>query len=648
MRAILLGTAGHVDHGKTSFIRALSGVDCDRLKEEKERGITIELGFASFDLPDGQRLGIVDVPGHEKFVHNMVAGAAGMDLVAFIVAADEGIMPQTVEHFDICRLLGVRDGIIVLTKKDLVEPEWLEMVEEELREFFAGSFLAEAPILAVNSITGEGMEAVRTALAAKVDALPRHEEFGPFRLPVDRVFIMKGFGTVITGTALSGRIETGADLTFYPGGLTAKIRGMQVHGQEQKLIEAGHRTAINLQGIEKEEINRGDMAASPGSMVASAIFDVEVQMLASAAKPLKHRSQVRVHMGTREITGRVSLLQAEALAPGERGFAQIILQYRASAWPGDRFVLRSYSPAHTIAGGRLLNVAPRKRKRLNEADRARAEEALKVYAGEDQEAAVLQLLQESGLQGLDLNQLAARTGTFGKRMQRLLQHPLSTGAVVIVESDSQRMLAASVTQQVQERILTALAAFHQANPLKNGMGREELRSQIRPAVDARLLVHQLGVLAKRGEVVLEAGEVRLTSHAVQLQVDEAAMEQRLETLYREAGLMPPNLKDVLALFPDIPEKQTLKMVDLLLTRGVLVRVNDSLLFHSRILAGVQERLVTVLRERGEIDTPAFKDLTGLTRKFSIPLLEYFDCIKLTLRIDDRRVLRREKDPSIKT
>ena len=641
MRAIILGTAGHVDHGKTSFIRSLSGVDCDRLKEEKERGITIELGFASFDLPDGQRVGIVDVPGHEKFVRNMVAGAAGMDLVAFIVAADEGIMPQTVEHFDICRLLGVRDGIIVLTKKELVEPEWLEMVEEELREFFADSFLADAPVLAVNAISGEGMDAVRAALAAKVAALPRQEEFGPFRLPVDRVFTMKGFGTVVTGTALSGRIETGADLTFYPGGLTAKIRGMQVHGQEQKLVEAGHRTAINLQGIEKEEIERGDMAAMPGTMVASAIFDVEVQMLASATKPLKHRTQVRVHVGTREITGQVSLLQAEALAPGEQGYAQLILQHKASAWPGDRFVLRSYSPATTIAGGRLLAVAPKKRKRLTEADRTRAEQVLTVYAGEGQEAIILQLLEESGLQGLDLNQLAARSGIFGKRLQKLLQHPVSTGAVVIVESDTQRMLAASVSKLVQERILAVLAAFHQANPLKNGMGREELRSQIRPAVDARLLLHQLTALAKKGEVVQEGGEVRLSGHTVQLQVDEAAMEQRLEALYREAGLTPPNLKDALALFVDIPEKQTLKMVDLLLSRGVLVRVNDSLLFHSRILAEMQDRLVAVLREKGEIDTPAFKDLTGLTRKFSIPLLEYFDRIKLTLRIDDRRVLRKE-------
>lgn len=640
MRALILGTAGHVDHGKTSFIRALTGVDCDRLKEEKERGITIELGFAHLDLPDGRRLGIVDVPGHERFVRNMVAGAAGMDLVAFIVAADEGIMPQTVEHYEICRLLGVRDGIIVLTKKDLVEPEWLEMVEEELREFFADGFLAAAPILAVNSVSGEGMAAVRETLALKAAQVPLQEEFGPFRMPVDRVFSMKGFGTVITGTSLNGRIETGAELTLYPGGVSAKIRGMQVHGEEQNLVEAGHRTAINLQGIEKEEIKRGDMAATPGSMAATAIFDVELQILPSAARALNHRSQVRVHLGTRELTGRVSLLQGDALAPGERGFAQLIVQHRVAAWPQDRFVLRSYSPAATIGGGRLLAVASRRRKRLHAEDRTRATEILGVYAGTDQEAIVLKLLEESGLQGLSFKQLEVHSGLFGKRLQRILKQPVATGAVVIVESETQRMLAAGIAQQVQERILATLAAFHQHNPLRNGMGREELRSRIRPAVDARLLTHQLGVLERRKEVVQEGAEVRLSGHAVRLQVDEAALEERLTTLYRQAALTPPNLRDALTLFPAIPEKQVLQMIELLIARGTLVRVSDTLLFHHHALQAVEAQLVAVLRERGEIDAPAFKDLTGLTRKYTIPLLEYFDGRKLTLRIGDKRVLRK--------
>jgi selenocysteine-specific elongation factor len=369
MREIILGTAGHVDHGKTSLIRALTGIETDRLKEEKERGITIELGFAYLDLPCGHRLGIVDVPGHEKFIRNMVAGAAGMDLVAFVIAADEGIMPQTIEHFEICHLLGVRDGLIVLTKKDTVDQEWLDMVSEEVRDFFKGSFLENAPIIPVNSINGEGIGEMVRLLDAKVAAIDFHEEFGPFRLAVDRVFSMKGFGTVITGTSLSGRIETGADLMFYPGGLTAKIRGIQVHGQDVGLVEAGHRTAINLQGIEKEQINRGDMAASPGSMTASTLLDAEFHCLRSARKELKNRTQVRVHLGTREIVGRILLLESDTLAPGETTRIQLLLQEPAAVWPGDRYVIRSYSPITTIGGGTILNNRPKKRKRTLERDR---------------------------------------------------------------------------------------------------------------------------------------------------------------------------------------------------------------------------------------------------------------------------------------
>ena len=334
MREIILGTAGHVDHGKTSLIKALTGIDTDRLKEEKKRGITIELGFAYLDLPCGHRIGIVDVPGHEKFVRNMVAGAAGMDLVAFIVAADEGIMQQTKEHFEICQLLGLSDGLIVLTKKDMVEEEWLEMVEEDVREFFTGSFLESAPIVKVSSITGEGVDDVKQILNDKISALAFQEEFGPFRLAVDRIFSMKGFGTVITGSSLSGRISVGDDLEFYPHELTAKIRGIQVHGDDVDIVEAGHRTAINLQGIEKDNINRGDIAATPGSLVNSTLLDADFHYLASNPKTLKNRTQVRVHVGTREITGRIVMMENDTVNPGQDATIQLILQEPVAVWPG--------------------------------------------------------------------------------------------------------------------------------------------------------------------------------------------------------------------------------------------------------------------------------------------------------------------------
>ena len=640
MREIILGTAGHVDHGKTSLIRALTGIETDRLKEEKERGITIELGFAYLDLPCSHRLGIVDVPGHEKFIRNMVAGTAGMDLVAFVIAADEGIMPQTIEHFEICQLLGVRDGLIVLTKKDMVEKEWLDMVTEEVRDFFKGSFLDAAPIVPVDSLSGAGIGEIIKLLDAKVAAMDFHEEFGPFRMAVDRVFSMKGFGTVITGTSLSGRIETGAELKFYPGGLSAKIRGIQVHGKDVELVEAGRRTAINLQGIERDQINRGDVAATPGSLIASTLVDAEFQYLPSARKELKNRTQVRVHLGTREIVGRIVLLEADTLAPGEQSPVQLILQEPVAVWPGDRYVVRSYSPITTIGGGTILNNAPKKRRRSLEKDRTLNRSFFTAFSAADSEQRILLLIEGCGIQGITADQLAARTGIFSKRLKKLLQHPISTGSLQVVDSESQRLLAASVAETVNQQIIGQLTAFHQQNPLKTGLAKEELRSQLRPTVDQKVLYALLSNLAKKGMIEQIGAEVKLSGYTVTLQVNEQEMEQKIGELYQQAGLTPPNLKEVLAAFTQFPEKQIRQVIDLLLARGTLLKINESLCFHASAIQELQENVVAFIRKEGEIDAPRFKELTGLTRKFSIPLLEYFDKIKLTIRIDDKRVLRK--------
>ncbi len=640
MREIILGTAGHVDHGKTSLIRALTGIETDRLKEEKERGITIELGFAYLDLPCGHRLGIVDVPGHEKFIRNMVAGAAGMDLVAFVIAADEGLMPQTVEHFEICQILGVRDGLIVLTKKDMVDQEWLDMVTEEVRDFFTGSFLENAPIVPVNSVSGEGIDEIVRLLDAKVAAINFQEEFGPFRMAVDRVFSMKGFGTVITGTSLSGRVEIGAELTFYPGGLTAKIRGIQVHGQDVGLVEAGHRTAINLQGIEKEQINRGDMAATPDSLIASTLLDAEFHCLRSARNELKNRTQVRVHLGTREIVGRILLLESDTLTPGETTRIQLILQEPAAVWPGDHYVIRSYSPITTIGGGTILNNGPKKRKRTLERDREVNRAHFAALAAADSEQKLLMLVEECGSKGITADQLAARTGIFSKKLKKQLQHPVSTGALMVIDSESQRMLAASVAMGIQRQITDLLANFHRANPLKTGLPKEELRSQLRPTVDQRVLQALLAGLVRKGVIEQVGAEIKVSGHTVTLQVNEQEMEQKISELYRLAGLTPPNLKEVLAAFSEFPEKQIRQVIDLLAAKETLIKINESLSFHASAIQALQEEVVTFIRREGEIDAPRFKDLTGLTRKFSIPLLEYFDKVKLTIRIDDKRVLRK--------
>jgi len=640
MREIILGTAGHVDHGKTSLIKALTGIETDRLKEEKKRGITIELGFAYLDLPSGHRLGIVDVPGHEKFVRNMVAGAAGIDLVAFVIAADEGIMPQTREHFDICRLLGVKDGLIILTKKDMVEEEWLEMVKEEVADFFSDSFLADAPIISVSSVTGEGIDLVKLTLDEKVKNITFQEEFGPFRLAVDRVFSMKGFGTVITGTSLSGRISLGSDLRFYPGNLTAKIRGIQIHGVEVDVVEAGHRTAINLQGVEKEQIHRGDMAATPGCLTSSTLLDVDFHYLESNTKKLKNRTQVRVHMGTREVTGWIALLENDTLEPADEAFAQLILKEPISAWPGDHFVIRGSSPMTTLGGGIILDCAPIKRKRSNKKDRVRNREDCTILKNGTIDERLLFFLKQSDLEGLTENQLSFRLGIFGKKIKKQLIQPISSGKIVVVESENQRLIAATCLERLNKAIVQLLENYHKNNPLKSGIGKEELRSQLIPKVDQKLFFYSLNNLIKKGTIVHEQADVRLAQHSIVLQIDEKKMKDDIMTLYQKSGLKPPNLKDMLTIFSDFPEKQIKSVLDLLLQENKLVKVSESLYFENQALIKLKENIIEFITREGEIDAPRFKEMTGLSRKFSIPLLEYFDKIKLTIRIDDKRVLRK--------
>ncbi|MBU0961614.1 MAG: selenocysteine-specific translation elongation factor [Proteobacteria bacterium] len=641
MREIVLGTAGHVDHGKTSFVRALTGIETDRLKEEKKRGITIELGFAYLDLPCGHRLGIVDVPGHEKFVKNMVAGVTGMDLVAFIIAADEGIMPQTKEHFEICRLLGVKQGIVVITKKDMVEEEWLEMVTEEVRDFCLGSFLEDAPLVHVSSITGEGIDKVQILLDEIVSRQTLHEAYGPFRLPVDRIFAMKGFGAVVTGTSISGRVALGDDLRFYPTDLTAKVRGIQIHSQDVNEVEAGHRTAINLQGVDTALVSRGMVAATPGCLLPGYMLDCDFLYLASNAKPLKHRARVRVHLGTAEIMGRISLLEGDTLQPGTEANVQLLLEEPVSVWPGDRYVIRSYSPVATIGGGVVLgNMPPRKRKRLTEKDRQQNSEVFHILLDENLEEKILLFLREMGTAGLTFDELAVRLGTFGNQLKKMLTIPLSTRKMVVVDSTTQRYLAKSVSDEMEQSLLAALEKYHLENPLQIGLSKEELRSGQGRKVDQKVFQFCLSELQKRGLVVQEDSNVRLVSHQVALQADEKKLQRDLETWYREKGLATATMRETIDHFADYPETLVKEVFGLLVREEKLVKVSETLYYERATIMGLQDQVTAFIEKEGGIDAPRFKNLTGLTRKFSIPLLEYFDRIKLTIRIGDLRVLRK--------
>ncbi|MBU0674926.1 MAG: selenocysteine-specific translation elongation factor [Proteobacteria bacterium] len=638
MREIVLGTAGHVDHGKTSLVKALTGIDTDRLKEEKARGITIELGFAYLDLPCGHRLGIVDVPGHEKFIKNMVAGAAGIDLVAFVVAADEGIMPQTREHFEICRLLGVDRGIIIVTKKDLVEPEWLELVQDEIREFFIGSFLDDAPMIAISSTTGSGIDEVRAELDRQVAASAFTEAFGPFRLPVDRIFSIKGFGSVVTGTSISGRVKVGDEICIYPGMNLGRIRGLQVHTRDIQEVEAGHRTAINIQGIERESINRGDVCATLGSLNPSYIMDVEFLYLSANRKKMKNRSRVRIHLGTAEIMGRIVLLDRDEIEPGDSCNAQLLFEEPACAWPGDHYVVRSYSPVHTIGGGVIYSGHAAKKRRF----RTGNEEIFDCYRNGDHTDLINLHLREAGVVGLTAEQLGVQMGLFGNRFKKVLDVPLSTRQAVMIDSSRQLMVSAQVVDKLRQTVVEFVEAFHQENPLQPGISKEELRSRLGANLDQKLYQFLLTDLTQKKLLIQDDSVVKSFDHNPAMAEDHSQLHEEILCFYRDAALQAPRIKELFAHFASRPTPLVKEMIGVLVRENILTKVSEDLYFYTEILAGLEAELIAFLRQYSEIDAQGFKGLTGLSRKFSIPLLEYFDQRKITLRIGDKRVLREKR------
>jgi selenocysteine-specific elongation factor len=634
MKQIVLGTAGHIDHGKTSLVKALTGIDTDRLKEEKARGITIELGFAHLDLPSGQRLGIVDVPGHEKFVKNMVAGATGIDLVALVIAADEGVMPQTREHLDICSLLGVTHGLVVLTKIDMVDEEWLGLVSEDVAEYMEDTFLAGAPIAPVSAVTGQGIPELIALLDEMVGKLEERPVHGPFRLPVDRVFTMKGFGTVITGTAISGVMGVGQEAAIYPSGVTAKVRGLQVHNQEVQEAKSGQRTAINLQGVEKAVINRGDVVATPGSLVSSLWVDIEALALTDMARPMKHRAPVRFHTGTGEIMGRVMLLDRDELKAGELTHCQVRLDQPVAVMAGDRYVLRSYSPVATVAGGIILHPHPGRHKR-RKAEVMADLETLRHGSPAERVAVHARL---AGLSGITQNDLARLTPMPKKELEALITSMLNSQALVRFDKEGGRMLAAPVQRDLMAQAMTLLEEYHKANPLKPGLGREELRQRLAPDMEAKLFAHLLRKLTDEGRVAAEKDILRLSDHQVRLAGGDQALRERMEKAYRQGGWTPPLFKELLEAEKD--KAQVKKVMQVLVNEGALVKLKEDFYYHRPALEEIKGKLVEYLQTHDRIGAPQFKELTGLSRKYLIPLLEHFDAVQLTMRVGDERILRK--------
>lgn len=635
-RRIVLGTAGHIDHGKTSLIRALTGIETDRLKEEKSRGITIELGFAHLTLTDGQRIGVVDVPGHERFVRTMVAGATGIDLVALVIAADEGVMPQTREHIDVCQVLGVSRGLVVLTKTDMVEEEWLELVTEDVSEYLADTFLKDAPIVPVSSTTGDGIERLRAKLTELTAELAERQETGPFRLPVDRIFTMKGFGTVVTGTSVSGRIAVGDQAAIYPSGLTAKIRGLQVHGEDVEAASSGLRTAINLQGLERDTVGRGEVLTQPGALFPTDRLDAQLDLLPSARGSLKNRAQVRFHVGTADIPARIIPLSKEVIEPGESDLVQIVLQEEAACLPGDRYALRSFSPPLTIGGGKVLSVGPPRRKRFD----AESLATLKTLTGGVPQDRLEATVAETRLLGISRDELMARLGLTPKEIDKPLKELLSKRVLIRFDKERQRFVHHRVVDELGGRIEAYVADFHAANPLKEGLPKEEIKTRLKLHADPKVITFQIGRSIDSGRLKAAADLIALADHRVSLAGDVSQIREKLLRAYAEGGLAPPRVKELPGIVGDPKAGPQIKdVLTLLVNEGLLIRAKEELFFDSKAILDLEARLVAHLQEKSEMTTQDFKEMTGLSRKYLIPLAEFFDHQGVTIRVGQVRRLR---------
>ena len=626
----MVGTAGHIDHGKTSLVKALTGIDTDRLPEEKARGITIDLGFAFLEEP-GLTIEIVDVPGHERFVKNMLAGVGGIDLAMLVIAADEGVMPQTREHLAICALLHIRGGLVVLTKADLVEPDWIELVKDDVAGLVRGTFLEGAPVLGVSAKTGQGLPELREALRGLASAIPPRAADQLPRLPIDRVFTIKGFGTVVTGTLAAGRVAVDDRVEVFPRGLVAKVRGLQTHGHGVTDASAGQRTAVNLQGLERAAIERGDVVGLAGTLVATSTADGTLELLADAPRPLKTRDRIRFHVGTSEVMARVLFLDRTQLEPGEQSFARIRLEAPVVASPGDRFVARSYSPMVTIGGGTVLDVDPPRMRRKGPVLLAHLALLERGTPGE----VVEEHVRQRGVAGVRTSALSGRVPFGPAALRALLGQLQEEGKVLAVDRDW--FIHADSHTRVRQLALAALAAFHRANPMRPGMSREELRGKAGNAED-KLFAHVLVALDAEGVVRVERDKVRLATHEVRLSDEQRRVVERLEADFRGAEAAPPSPQEALGR-AGVAGDEEHDLFQVLVEGKRLVRVKESLFFHTDALEAIQDKLVALLRERKEIGPADIKDLLGISRKYAIPLLEYFDGRRVTQRVGERRVLR---------
>jgi len=638
VKHIILGTAGHVDHGKTALIKALTGTDTDRLKEEKERGITIELGFAQFTLKNGEKIGIVDVPGHERFVKNMVAGAGGIDVVAMVIAADEGVMPQTREHLDICQLLGIKKGIVALTKIDLVDEEWCDLVREDIRDFLKGTFLEESPIIPLSAVTGAGLPEFISTLEEIVSVTDERADSGFFRLPADRVFTMKGFGTVITGTLMSGKAKVGDTIQIMPGQIKAKIRGIQIHNEMEEVAVAGQRTAMNLQGINKDTIQRGNILTPPDTFEPTVRMDISLKYLPGTGKKLKNRTLVRFHTGTSEIISRIILLDKNEIEPGEEVYAQVILESPTVATAGDRFVIRSYSPVSTIGGGEILDPIAEKYKRHFE---QRFTELQTLKSADSLEKTRI-IIERVGLRGISARQLSVRTGIPLNKQNKIMEGMFSRKEALLLDRDDFRVVSFSIYKTLQSKILQEIKAYHKRFPLREGHPKEELRTRAGKFIDSKLFNKAIRDLEHEGHIVVEQENIRRVDHSVNLKGKLEDLRENIAGIYLESKLTPPSTKEIMERFSD-RKTETVNVLNVMFNDGILIKINEDMYYHKQFIDTLRKDYKEFLLKNKESTPAIFRDMTGLSRKYIIPLMEYFDKTKLTIRVGDHRVLREKKE-----
>lgn len=621
MKNIIIGTAGHVDHGKTTLIKALSGIDTDRLEEEKKRGITIELGFAHIPNDAGYNIGVIDVPGHEKFIKHMLAGIGGIDFVLFVVAADEGIMPQTKEHFEILQALGIDDGIIAVTKTDMVEDDWLEMLLEDVSDYFKGTFLEGKPVIPVSAASGENIDELRDAIIEKCDREnKRREERELFRLPVDRVFSMQGFGTVVTGTLMDGSVRTGEDVLIEPAGARAKVRGIQTYGKETETAAAGQRTAINLSGVSKDDIDRGDVICRPGSVTVTGMIDVKLRMFSSADRVVLNNSRVHLYCGSDEVLCKVILLDRDQLAAGEECYAQLRLEEPMAVRRGDRFIIRFYSPIITIGGGRIIDALPVKHKRNREEvlagmeilENGSIEEIVRAKAGERRFVRQDELAVELGLLRPEMEELIAKASAGGSIVR------LSDGTVV--SGDKLARLSYDVK--------TMIEAYHQENPLADGMPRQELLSRLRKrwfTEDDRLVQAVVKYMLDAGEVEDRGKSIAAAGFAIEYTDEQLALKDDIASRYAAAGIEMVKNDEMFALSKDV--RIVRAILDDLEDEGKIVKVSPSYY----IAADAWDEAVDTARSfNGGFTLAEYRDRLGTSRKYASELLPAMDKAGITL------------------